>query len=483
LKLEGTCNSTISGNLIQGNDGGLKLSHGYGDVSTTKNNIINENTIIMNNQYGIFLNGAPENQINNNIIANNSNGIILTSMFFEGYDILSNNNWITENQIIQNTNHGLQMNQCNDNLIHHNTFVDNLIQVHSEESINIWDNRLNTGNFWNDYSGIDVNHDGIGDTPYVIDENNQDNYPIVPVEIPANVEFDLIVSIAGLGSTSPSVGTYSFENGTEVIVNASPAPGWVFSNWILDSINVGNSNSYTVTMDENHSLSAVFTEIIPQQYALTLSTNGDGNTSPSVGTYTYEEASEVVVTASANSEWTFNHWELENVDVGNSNPYTIVMNTDHSLTAVFLKIPPAENVDEPFKVTTYNVIVEKNTYIIETWSNSTLSGLVLNLSANRISFNVEGISGTTGLCNITVPTELFSGQFLIYKNGTLLTKDLDYTESYNITHYLFSFTYEHSTHKIEIIATYAVPEFPFWIILPLFVAVSTTVIFYNKKLR
>ena len=51
-------------------------------------------------------------------------------------------------------------------------------------SVNIWDNGFE-GNYWDNYNGTDGDGNGIGDTPYIINENNQDNYPLVNV-IPEN---------------------------------------------------------------------------------------------------------------------------------------------------------------------------------------------------------------------------------------------------------------------------------------------------------
>ena len=74
--------------------------------------------------------------------------------------------------------------------------------------INYWDNGQQ-GNFWSDYNGIDNNNDGIGDTPYIIDENNSDNFPLMMPYVTSPSEPELfpttfvvvavIVSVAVVG--------------------------------------------------------------------------------------------------------------------------------------------------------------------------------------------------------------------------------------------------------------------------------------------
>jgi len=68
-------------------------------------------------------------------------------------------------------------------VIYHNTFVNSLLYVETRNKTrftprNSWDNGLE-GNYWSFYRGVDVDEDGIGDTPYVVGENNIDNYPLM----------------------------------------------------------------------------------------------------------------------------------------------------------------------------------------------------------------------------------------------------------------------------------------------------------------
>jgi len=70
------------------------------------------------------------------------------------------------------------------NTFYHNNFANNTLHVDVLYSlVNYWDN--DKGDYWSDYKGTDNNGSGIGGTPYVIDGDNQDNFPIMnPFVIP-----------------------------------------------------------------------------------------------------------------------------------------------------------------------------------------------------------------------------------------------------------------------------------------------------------
>jgi parallel beta-helix repeat protein len=70
-----------------------------------------------------------------------------------------------------------------DNKLFHNNFVENQRQVYiwteSGYCFNVWDDGYPSGgNYWSNYSGEDIDHDGIGDTPYIIDPLNKDEFPL-----------------------------------------------------------------------------------------------------------------------------------------------------------------------------------------------------------------------------------------------------------------------------------------------------------------
>lgn len=84
------------------------------------------------------------------------------------------------NMIHNNTDMGIYVGINSEyNLFYENSFISNSINAMDNGSNNNWDNSI-IGNYWDDYSGVDADDDGIGDIPYNITgtANSQDNFPI-----------------------------------------------------------------------------------------------------------------------------------------------------------------------------------------------------------------------------------------------------------------------------------------------------------------
>ena len=204
-------NSLVTGNSFSYNSYGLYLIHSsrnriddnvvsdnvcgiFNDKYSSGNNIT-ENTIVRNSGYGILFHGPGDerNRIVNNLIANSTLGIHFGG--YSHYNKISQNiirychtgvsiDWsqyvtISENNITANKQGLVFFMLTGPNLVFHNNFVGNDWQA-STETLELWDNGYPSGgNYWSDYSGVDSNHDGIGDTPYVINAQNRDNYPLI----------------------------------------------------------------------------------------------------------------------------------------------------------------------------------------------------------------------------------------------------------------------------------------------------------------
>jgi len=75
-------------------------------------------------------------------------------------------------------------------------------------------------------------------------------------------------------------------------------------------------------------------------YALTITTTTGGTTNPAPGTYNYTANSTVQVAAIPEANYKFEYWELDGINVGSANPYSVLMDKNHTLTAVFSPLPP-----------------------------------------------------------------------------------------------------------------------------------------------
>jgi hypothetical protein len=141
------------------------------------------------------------------------------------------------------------------------------------------------------------------------------------------------------------------------------------------------------------------------------------------------------------------------------------------------RLLPTRPEDLPFEI-----VWNAESYYVIISSNSTIKNFDFDQANKTLSFNVTAPIGTSGFCNITIPQELLSGNFSIYKDGSLLTKNIEYTETFNGTHFVFYIEYVHSTHIIVIEGTEVIPELSSFLILPIFtIATLLASIIYRKK--
>lgn len=138
--MDSASNCEINNNIIKESGNGLYL------LSNSDNNLIKENTIEYNN-IGIYFSNGDNNVVRDNIIRNNNAYGIQLSQYSTG------------------------------NTIYLNDFDDNNNANVRDLSSNIWSYN-SQGNYWDDYDDYDNDEDGIGDNPYVIDANSQDDYPL-----------------------------------------------------------------------------------------------------------------------------------------------------------------------------------------------------------------------------------------------------------------------------------------------------------------
>jgi parallel beta-helix repeat protein len=156
-------------------------------LDSSSNNTLSGNNVTANNWYGIWLDSSSDNNVlSGNNIANNLDGITLYS---------SSDNTLSGNNVTANNNYGITLSFSSNNSIFHNNFVNNhknfvnnTNQVYTDGLANIWDNG-SVGNYWSDYltkypNATQVDSSGVWNTPYVIDTNNTDYYPLtVPYAI------------------------------------------------------------------------------------------------------------------------------------------------------------------------------------------------------------------------------------------------------------------------------------------------------------
>ncbi|MCW4009587.1 MAG: right-handed parallel beta-helix repeat-containing protein [Candidatus Bathyarchaeota archaeon] len=192
-----TTNSLIVNNCITNAMEGVSLWESH-------NNTIVENQITESSE-GIYLRSAQNNTVLGNNITNNWSGIrledssiatIIGNNLFNNtraiYCYFSSTNTIASNNIERNSC-GIYFVTSSFSIFYANNFTENIQIVDDmygtvpsnalKPSVNFWDNGKE-GNYWSDYQvkypdASETDNTDIWNTPYVINVNNTDNYPLV----------------------------------------------------------------------------------------------------------------------------------------------------------------------------------------------------------------------------------------------------------------------------------------------------------------
>lgn len=215
IRLHHSHHNLIDGTGASHNEEGIYLRD-------SNNNLISNNTAILNSRMGFKLMTAYENILVGNTASNNlgdgfwvyggvqnlMSGNTAFNNSAHGFSLQGcTDNKVINNHISHNLGYGLLTSFCSDTLIFHNNFIDNTYQ--SQDNFSAWGSTYDNGypsggNYWSNYTGSDIysgpnqdqpGSDGIGDIPYIIPRFpsgvREDRYPLmnpitpVPVYLPS----------------------------------------------------------------------------------------------------------------------------------------------------------------------------------------------------------------------------------------------------------------------------------------------------------
>ncbi len=174
-------NNNFEDNLFEKNVAGAALMYSE-DISFERNTFARCRGF---RAYGILLQSMARVVARSNLILDNSRGVFMNN---------TNSSTISHNDVVDN-DLAVQLNGgCDGNFFYNNNFINNL----SELLLDVSDRETKwasdeIGNFWTGYRGYDLDHDGIGDIPFVI----QNVFQVLESDVP-EVRFYLLSPAAEL---------------------------------------------------------------------------------------------------------------------------------------------------------------------------------------------------------------------------------------------------------------------------------------------
>lgn len=179
---------------------------------------------------------------------------------------------------------------------------------------------------------------------------------VTDIEIPDAIERGQLVfvnvTVANYGSYQESFDLDLYLNmtliATQTVNLTEGSSSTVALIWNTSDFDLGyytiSSYAWPVPDENNTENNLYLTSLVnlnePPTHTLTLTTTAGGTTDPSPGVHSYPINSSVQVTAIPEYNYLLDHWELDSVTVGSTNPYSVFMDANHTLKATFKSIPP-----------------------------------------------------------------------------------------------------------------------------------------------
>ncbi|HPW65624.1 MAG TPA: hypothetical protein PLS84_00930, partial [Salinivirgaceae bacterium] len=176
--------------------------------------------------------------------------------------------------------------------------------------------------------------------------NGIDNIVIKGDSMSLGIQHSLTLSSSGNGVTIPVSGIYTYNEGTNISIQAVPDLGWIFTGWSGDI--VSTDNPVAVTMNSDKTVTAQFTEAT-NEYSVNFSVvGGNGSLTATVnGTTivsgnTVSNGNNVIFNATPSAGYRVKEWTHNSVVVehNTTNTFTLEnLSADATVTVEFELIP------------------------------------------------------------------------------------------------------------------------------------------------
>jgi parallel beta-helix repeat protein len=393
-----------SGNTLSGNNVTGNSIVGIALHSSSGNNLSGNN--VANYIYGILLGSSSGNTLSGNNVTNNWDGIYL--------DYSSDNNVLSGNNVVNNKAGFVFDNSSDNNVLSGNNIAANNyygINLASCSGNTLSGNNITANNDYGIYldncSGNILSGNNVANSSYGIWLMFSSGNTLSGNNVTANIKYG--IELASCSGNTLSGNNITANNGTGI---------WLYHS----SGNIILHNSFV----NNTARAVLLTDV---------SNNTWDDGYPSGGNYWKD----------------YNGTDLEN------GPYQNATGSDGiGDTAYVIAANNTDNYPLMGMFLEFNTTSELH---VQTVSNSTVTGFQYNGTA--LNFSVSGEDDSIGFCRICIPRALLNETYKVYVNGTEIPyRSLPFSNS---THSYLYFNYTLSTEQVTI-----VPEFPSFLVLPLF---------------